>query len=157
MCIYLHISRSIYFSMFSLSFSLSPNVYIFLQRLLIFLILSVTFYGSNDFHHVALALIRRLRTPVNMVLFDNHPDWLLNPFGHHCGSWYNIVCSLDTVQQGNLPSRDSDVILAIFCSWKREVSWSHSNLNCTSSNLNYWMLSLCELVSLLVYLYITYV
>eukprot|EP00211_Chloroparvula_japonica_P006815 CAMPEP_0119121856 /NCGR_PEP_ID=MMETSP1310-20130426/2289_1 /TAXON_ID=464262 /ORGANISM="Genus nov. species nov., Strain RCC2339" /LENGTH=410 /DNA_ID=CAMNT_0007111437 /DNA_START=37 /DNA_END=1265 /DNA_ORIENTATION=+ len=60
----------------------------------------VTFYGSNDFHHVALALIRRIRQPVNMVLFDTHPDWLVNPFGQHCGSWYNLVMDLPTVQQG---------------------------------------------------------
>lgn len=36
----------------------------------------ITFYGSNDFHHLSLAFARRVREPVNIVIFDNHPDWI---------------------------------------------------------------------------------
>lgn len=31
----------------------------------------VTFYGSNDFHHLTLALVRRFRQPFNIV--QRHP------------------------------------------------------------------------------------
>src|SRR5262245_31168643 len=37
---------------------------------------TLTFYGSGDFHHVTLALLRRIRTPFNLLVVDNHPDWM---------------------------------------------------------------------------------
>src|SRR5713101_5686196 len=37
---------------------------------------TLTFYGSGDFHHVSLALVRRLATPFNLLVLDNHPDWM---------------------------------------------------------------------------------
>src|SRR5947209_11698054 len=46
--------------------------------------------GSGDYHHVSYLLIERLRvrgTPVQVVVFDNHPDNMRYPFGIHCGSW----------------------------------------------------------------------
>lgn len=43
--------------------------------------------GSGDFHHVSLALIARLQTPLSVVLFDNHPDWMRPPHRFHCGTW----------------------------------------------------------------------
>jgi hypothetical protein len=47
----------------------------------------LTFYGSGDFHHVSLALVRRLRQPCNLLVLDKHPDWMrLIPF-LHCGTW----------------------------------------------------------------------
>ncbi|KAL6067245.1 Arginase [Balamuthia mandrillaris] len=60
---------------------------------------SITFYGSNDFHHLSLALIRRIREPFNLLLLDNHPDYLKYYPGLHCGCWFNHACSLPTVQQ----------------------------------------------------------
>jgi hypothetical protein len=33
----------------------------------------IVLYGSGDFHHVSLALLRRLRKPCNLVVIDNHP------------------------------------------------------------------------------------
>src|SRR5438270_7617696 len=48
---------------------------------------SVTFTGSGDFHHVSLALIRRLRTPFNLLILDNHPDWMRGIPFMHCGTW----------------------------------------------------------------------
>eukprot|EP01087_Luapelamoeba_hula_P010736 TRINITY_DN2855_c0_g3_i1.p1 TRINITY_DN2855_c0_g3~~TRINITY_DN2855_c0_g3_i1.p1 ORF type:complete len:480 (+),score=95.01 TRINITY_DN2855_c0_g3_i1:53-1492(+) len=60
---------------------------------------TVTFYGSNDYHHLALSLIRRIRQPMNLVLLDNHPDYISCPFGTHCGSWFHQASSLPTVHQ----------------------------------------------------------
>lgn len=45
-------------------------------------------YGSGDFHHLAGALIRRVRaTGVTLVSFDNHPDWDVRPPYWSCGGW----------------------------------------------------------------------
>jgi len=83
----------------------------------------VTFFGSNDFHHISLALVRRIRQPINAVLFDVHPDFLLNPFGHHCGSWFQLVTSLPTVHQafhfgGGSGEFEDDLLLPL-------VPWHH--------------------------------
>lgn len=48
---------------------------------------AVTFCGSGDFHHVSLALIRRLSAPVNLLVLDNHPDWMRGVPFLHCGTW----------------------------------------------------------------------
>lgn len=48
---------------------------------------AVTFYGSGDFHHVSLALVRRLREPINLLVIDNHPDWMRGVPFLHCGTW----------------------------------------------------------------------
>jgi hypothetical protein len=47
----------------------------------------MTFYGSGDFHHVTLALLRRLREPFNLLVLDNHPDWMRGVPFLHCGTW----------------------------------------------------------------------
>ncbi len=47
----------------------------------------LTYYGSGDFHHVSLALIRRLREPFNLLVLDNHPDWMRGVPFLHCGTW----------------------------------------------------------------------
>ncbi len=47
----------------------------------------LTFYGSGDFHHVTLALLRRLQSPFNLLVLDNHPDWMQGLPFLHCGSW----------------------------------------------------------------------
>lgn len=54
----------------------------------------VTFLGSGDFHHLAVALLRRLDRPVTLVHFDNHPDWVRLPPAWHCGSWVNRALEL---------------------------------------------------------------
>jgi hypothetical protein len=48
---------------------------------------ALTFCGSGDFHHVTLALLRRLRTSVNLLVLDNHPDWMRGVPFLHCGTW----------------------------------------------------------------------
>lgn len=55
--------------------------------------------GSGDFHHLSLALLRRLPTqrPFQLVVLDNHPDNMRFPFGMHCGSWVNAAAALPQV------------------------------------------------------------
>lgn len=60
----------------------------------------VVFMGSGDFHHVSYLLIERRRTlgvPIQIVVFDNHPDNMRYPFGIHCGSWVWHVSRLPFV------------------------------------------------------------
>src|SRR5262245_16379115 len=47
----------------------------------------LTFFGSGDFHHVSLALLRRLTKPFNLLVLDNHPDWMRGLPFLHCGTW----------------------------------------------------------------------
>src|SRR5205823_6657374 len=48
---------------------------------------AITFCGSGDFHHVSLALVRRLAGPFNLLVVDNHPDWMRGIPLLHCGTW----------------------------------------------------------------------
>jgi arginase family enzyme len=60
----------------------------------------LVFLGSGDYHHVSYLKIERLRvlrTPVQVVVFDNHPDNMRYPFGIHCGSWVSHVSRLPFV------------------------------------------------------------
>lgn len=60
----------------------------------------VVFMGSGDYHHVSYPLIERLGRlgePVQIVVFDNHPDNMRYPFGIHCGSWVWHVSRLPFV------------------------------------------------------------
>ena len=81
----------------------------------------VTFFGSNDFHHIALQLIRRYTQPFNLVIFDNHPDYFAFPLGSHCGSWYHQATSLPTVQQsfhfGGYSGEFEDEFMEELCPW----------------------------------------
>jgi len=57
----------------------------------------LVFLGSGDYHHVSYVLIERLRAlrrPIQVVVFDNHPDNMRYPFGIHCGSWVSHVSRL---------------------------------------------------------------
>lgn len=56
--------------------------------------------GSGDFHHASLLLIERLadRGPLDVVVFDNHPDNMRYPWGIHCGSWVSHVARLPFVR-----------------------------------------------------------
>jgi hypothetical protein len=47
----------------------------------------LTFCGSGDFHHVSLALVRRIATPFNLLVLDKHPDWMCGIPFLHCGTW----------------------------------------------------------------------
>ena len=36
-------------------------------------------YGSGDFHHLTALWLRRIREPLTLISFDNHPDWDVRP------------------------------------------------------------------------------
>ncbi|MBI3804356.1 MAG: hypothetical protein HY282_11410 [Nitrospirae bacterium] len=61
----------------------------------------LTFLGSGDFHHVSYLLIKRLEAlgPMQVIVFDNHPDNMRYPWGIHCGSWVRHVCRLPFVSR----------------------------------------------------------
>lgn len=59
----------------------------------------LTYYGSGDFHHVSLALLRRIRTPFNLVVLDNHPDWMRGVPLLHCGTWLYHAARLPQVRR----------------------------------------------------------
>lgn len=59
----------------------------------------VTFVGSGDFHHVSLALLRRQAQPVNLLIIDNHPDWMRRIPFLHCGTWLHHAAQLPQVKQ----------------------------------------------------------
>src|SRR5262249_42713429 len=58
---------------------------------------AVTFYGSGDFHHVSLALIALQRQPLNLLVLDNHPDWMRGVPFLHCGTWLYHAAQLHQV------------------------------------------------------------
>jgi hypothetical protein len=59
----------------------------------------LTFYGSGDFHHVTLALLRRLQMPFNLLMLDKHPDWVrLIPFMHG-GTWLSHALRLPNLRR----------------------------------------------------------
>ncbi|HYT93271.1 MAG TPA: hypothetical protein VEL76_31420 [Gemmataceae bacterium] len=59
----------------------------------------LTFCGSGDFHHVSLALLRRLKEPFNLLVIDNHPDWMRAVPIMHCGTWVYHAARLPQVQR----------------------------------------------------------
>lgn len=59
----------------------------------------VTFYGSGDYHHLAVALIAAACEPITLVHFDNHADWVRVPATHNCGGWVNRALALPRVER----------------------------------------------------------
>lgn len=59
----------------------------------------LNWYGSGDFHHVTLALLRRRQRPFNLVVIDNHPDWMRRIPILHCGTWLWHAAQLPQVQR----------------------------------------------------------
>jgi hypothetical protein len=58
----------------------------------------LTLCGSGDFHHVSLALVRRQTQPFNLLVVDNHPDWMRGVPFLHCGTWLQHAAQLPLVQ-----------------------------------------------------------
>jgi hypothetical protein len=48
---------------------------------------------------VTLALLRRLNGPFNLLVIDNHPDWMRGVPFLHCGTWLYHGARLPAVQQ----------------------------------------------------------
>ena len=60
-------------------------------------------YGSGDFHHLAAAFLRKVRSPaLNVVSFDNHPDWDLRPPRWACGGWMKRALELPNVRRASV-------------------------------------------------------
>jgi hypothetical protein len=57
----------------------------------------LTFVGSGDFHHVSLALLRRQACRCNLLVLDNHPDWMRGVPLLHCGTWMYHAAQLPQV------------------------------------------------------------
>jgi hypothetical protein len=60
---------------------------------------ALSFYGSGDFHHVSLALVRRQSAPFNLLVLDNHPDWMRGVPLLHCGTWLYHAARLPQVRR----------------------------------------------------------
>jgi hypothetical protein len=60
---------------------------------------ALCFAGSGDFHHVSLALVRRLGMPFNLLVLDNHPDWMRGLPFLHCGTWLYHASRLPLCRQ----------------------------------------------------------
>ncbi|GAP65212.1 hypothetical protein MBSD_n0501 [Mizugakiibacter sediminis] len=89
--------------------------------------------GSGDFHHVSLLLIERCaaRAPLEVVVFDNHPDNMRFPFGVHCGSWVRAATRLPHVAHVHVVGITSaDVGPA--------QSWQNRLLPLYAGRLTYW-------------------
>ena len=48
---------------------------------------AVTFLGSGDYHNVTSLLLEQFKEPLNLIVFDHHPDWDILPPKFGCGSW----------------------------------------------------------------------
>jgi hypothetical protein len=57
----------------------------------------VTFYGSGDYHHLAVMMMATIAEPITVVHFDNHADWVRVPATNNCGGWVNRALALPTV------------------------------------------------------------
>ena len=60
---------------------------------------AITLLGSGDFHHVTLALLRRMRQPFNLLVIDKHPDWMRGIPLLHCGTWLHHASQLANVRR----------------------------------------------------------
>ena len=56
-------------------------------------------YGSGDFHHLSALWIRRVKRPLMVISFDNHPDWDIRPPKWCCGGWVNRALELPHVKR----------------------------------------------------------
>lgn len=95
------------------------------------------FMGSGDYHHISLFLIQRLQNyfssikPIQVVIFDNHPDNMRYLFGIHCGSWVSYVAKLPFVSHVHvLGITSNDIGLA--------HSWENRLTPLLKNKLTYW-------------------
>src|SRR5207244_405985 len=60
---------------------------------------AISFLGSGDFHHLTLALLRRVRQPFNLLVLDKHPDWMRGVPILHCSTWLHHAAQLPNVRR----------------------------------------------------------
>jgi hypothetical protein len=93
------------------------------------------FTGSGDFHHVTLALLRRLRDPIDVVVLDNHPDNMRLPFGVHCASWVGPAARLPCVRRIDVLGIASSDATA----WH---AWEHRLRALRRDGVRYWCIGI---------------
>lgn len=94
----------------------------------------VVFTGSGDYHHVTQLLLERfqmLGQPLRIVVFDNHPDNMLYPFGIHCGSWVWHASRLPFVT-------GIDVLGITSTDVERGRAWENHWWNLRTGKVRYW-------------------
>lgn len=84
----------------------------------------LTLYGSGDFHHVSLALLRRQTRPFNLLVLDNHPDWMRGVPLMHCGTWLYHAARMPLVQR--IFHVGGDVDFDNFYRWLAPWPWLRS-------------------------------
>lgn len=95
--------------------------------------------GSGDYHHLSLLLIERLaqqysaENPVQVVIFDNHPDNMRYLFGIHCGSWVSYLTRLPFISHVHVLGITSADISFTHC-------WENRLLPLIHKKLTYWSL-----------------
>ncbi|PIT47999.1 arginase family protein [Snodgrassella alvi] len=93
--------------------------------------------GSGDYHHISLLLIKRLQqyfsaaNPIQVVIFDNHPDNMRYLFGIHCGSWVSYVAQLPFVSHVHVLGITSNDIGLAHC-------WENRLAPLFQGKLTYW-------------------
>lgn len=101
--------------------------------------LGTVLMGSGDYHHISLYLIERLarnynaQNPIQVVVFDNHPDNMRFPFGIHCGSWISHVAKLPFVDHVHVIGITSNDIGTLH-------AWENRLLPLYQGKLSYWSL-----------------
>jgi len=73
---------------------------------------AMTFLGSGDFHHVSAVLLEQFTEPLNVIIFDFHPDWDILPPRLGCGSWVNEALRRRNVKKAVLLGVSSEDISA---------------------------------------------
>lgn len=89
--------------------------------------------GSGDYHHVSHLLLKRLVAPrpVELVVFDNHPDNMRFPFGIHCGSWVAHAARLPQIARIHVLGISSGDVGAAH-------AWENHLRPLYSGKLSYW-------------------
>lgn len=60
---------------------------------------TIHFLGSGDYHHLTLAMLRRLRQPCNLLVLDKHGDWMRGLPFLYCGGWLHHAAKLPNVRR----------------------------------------------------------
>ncbi len=84
----------------------------------------VTFLGSGDFHHLSYLLIKQIKEPISLIVFDFHPDWDIVPPRLGCGSWVTQALRNENIQKCLLIGTSSDDL-----SWPAIQSANLNSLN----------------------------
>lgn len=94
----------------------------------------VVFMGSGDYHHVTFLLLehyRDLGRPLQLVVFDNHPDNMRYPWGIHCGSWVWHASKLPFVSSIHVLGITSTDV-------ESPHAWENHLRNLYSGKVRYW-------------------